>query len=132
MSSRPAIVVAGILAAGLAAGPALAAPSAQRTTLTISTSSTGTSTVAQPVTGTLKAGTKALDGQVVRLVGRMNGATTFRNLGYAKTSASGVVTFSVKPPKGHDVYMLVYNGSHKTSPAYAGSHSRSVTVTVSK
>lgn len=130
--ARSTLVVSGALAAGLVAAPALAATPAQHTTLSISTSSTGVSTTAQPITGTLKAGTKGLAKQVVRLVGRVNGSTKFQNLRYGTTNANGVVTFSIKPPKGHDVYELVYNGSHKTNPAYDGSHSRTVTVTVSK
>lgn len=134
LTARPALVVAGALAATLAAGPALAATPAQHTTLTVTTKSTGVSTTAQPITGKLlTASGKALPkGQWVRLVARMNGATKFQNVRAAQTDGNGVVTFSIKPPKGHDQYALVYNGSHKTTPAYDGSHSRTVTVTVSK
>lgn len=121
-----------VVIAATGAGSALAAPAAQKTTLTISSRTTGMSTVAQPIAGTLKAGGKTVAGQVVRLVGRLAGSTSFKTLRYGKTDANGVVTFSVKPPKGKDVYELVYNGSHKTSPSYDGSHSKTVTVTVSK
>ena len=90
----------------------------------------GTSTVADPVTGVLGASGTRLAGQVVRLVGRVGGSTTYKTLGYARTTASGRVTFNVKPPRGRDVYALVYNGSRPTRPAYLGSHSPTVTVTV--
>ena len=129
LTALPAVVVGGALAATLAAAPAIAAGTAQHTTLTISTSTTGTSTVPQTITGKLMAGSTGVTG-VVRLVGRFNGSTTFHTLAYRTTAKNGDVTFSVKPPKGHDQYALVYNGSHKTTPAYDGSHSRTVTVTV--
>lgn len=113
-------------------GTAFAASTPTPTTLTIKASTTGSSTVALPITGSLKAGTKGLGLQVVRLVGELAGATTFKTLGYVKTDPTGAVKFSVKPPKGKDVYELVYNGSKLTNPAYSGSHSKTVTVTVSK
>ena len=40
--------------------------------------------------------------------------------------------FSIKPAKGRDNYKLIFNGSKKATPAYAGSHSATDTVTVSK
>jgi hypothetical protein len=113
-------------------GSALATSTPTRTALTISAKSTGMSTVAQPVSGVLKAGTTPLGKQVVRLVGRLAGSTSFKTLRYGTTDAKGAVTFSVKPPKGHDVYELVYNGSHRSSPSYAGTHSNTLTITASK
>ena len=113
-------------------GSALAAPAAQHTSLSISTPATGSSKTAQTITGTLTAGTTGLSGQVVRLVSRVAGSTSFKTIRYAKTVSGGTVTFSVTPPKGKDQYALVYNGSHKTSPAYTGSHSRTVTITVAR
>jgi hypothetical protein len=130
----PRVLVATTAVVALTGGAAsaFATTPASPTSLTISTASTGTSTKPQTVTGTLKSGTKGLGGQVVRLVGRVAGSTSFKTLRYAKTTSTGAVTFTVTPPKGKDVYELVYNGSHKASPAYAGSHSKTVTVTVGK
>lgn len=128
-SAAVAAIAAALLTAGV--GTASAAP-AQPTTLGISTATTGISTAAQPINGVLKSGSAGVADQVVRLVGRVAGSTTFRTLRYGRTDKSGSVTFSVKPPKGRDVYELVYNGAHSATPAYAGSHSKTVTVTVSK
>ena len=119
-----------ILAGG--AGAAQAAVTPTPTSLTISVSSTGTSTVVQPIIGRLTAGTKVLPNQVVRLVAELAGTTTFKTLAYARTSAKGVAMFKVKPPKGKDLYKLVFNGNRLSTPNDAGSHSRTITVTVAK
>lgn len=101
------------------------------TSLSIAVQTTnGTSTVVDPITGVLRAAGSPLGGQVVRLVGRLGGSTTYQTLGYARTTSMGRLTFDVKPPRGRDVYALVYNGSRATRPAYLGSHSVAVVVTV--
>lgn len=102
-----------------------------KTSLSIAAkTTTGTSTVVDPISGVLSAAGTALPGQTVRLVGRVGGSSTYKTLAYARTSSAGKVTFNVKPPKGKDVYLLVYNGSRATRPAYVGSRSSAVTVNV--
>ena len=133
LTSRPVLVLAGVLAASLTAAPALAATSTP-TSLTLKAAKSMVATNAKDtLTGTLKSGNAADAGESVRLVKRAAGTTKFSNTGISKrTDVKGQVTLTVTPGtrKGQkEQFMLVFNGD--AAKHLKGSHSAVITVTVS-
>ena len=133
LTSRPVLVVAGVLAASLTAAPALAATSVPTTLTLKAAKSTVAAKAKDTLTGTLKSGKAADGGESVRLVKRSAGTRKFTSTGITKrTDAKGQVTLSVTPgtKKGQkEQYMLVFNGD--AAKHLKGSHSAVITITVS-
>ena len=113
----------------LSVGPAFAA-NASPTSLTLKAAkSTVAPKAKDTLTGTLKAGTKVLAGQSVKLEKRAAGAKSFTLVTTKTTDAKGHVVLTVTPGtrKGQKVqYELVFAGTS----TYKASHSSIITVTV--
>lgn len=130
-TTRSLTFAAVAVSVGLFAAPAFAATAATPTSLALKAAK---STVApnqkDTLTGTLKAGSKALAGESVKLEKRAAGAKSFTLVTTKKTDSKGHVTLVVTPGSkkgGKEQYELVFAGT-KT---YKASHSSVITVTVS-
>jgi hypothetical protein len=133
LTSRPAVVLAGVLAVGLTAGPALATTSTPTSLTLKAAKSTVAANTKDTLTGTLKSGATAQAGEVVRLIQRSAGATKYtRTNSYQRTDKNGQVTLTVTPgtKKGQkEQYVLIFDGN--ASKHLKASHSAVITVTVS-
>ena len=130
-TQRSCAVAAGMLAAGLAITPALAAGStAKPTSLTMkATKSSVLPSQKDTLTGVLKNGTHVVADQTVVLEKRAAGAKNWIVVATRKTNAKGAVALVVTPgtKKGQkEQYELAFPGNK----AYAGSHSAIITLTV--
>lgn len=128
---RPAAVLGTVVLAGVAAGPAFAATVAKPTSLTLRAAHTTVAPKAKDtLTATLKAGTKAVSGESVKLERRAAGARSWSLVSSKATNAKGQTSWSVVAGtrKGQkEQYELVFSGTR----TYRASHSSVITVTVS-
>jgi hypothetical protein len=130
-TQRSFAVAAGLLAAGLAITPAVAAgPKAKPTSLTMKATKVSVlPSQKDTLTAVLKNGTHVVAGQTVVLEKRAAGAKKWLVAATRKTNAKGAVALVVIPgiKKGQkEQYELIFPGN-KT---YARSHSAIITVTV--
>ena len=130
LTTRPALVLAGVLTASLTAGTALAATPAPTSLTLKAAKTTVTHNTKTTLTGTLKSGKKLVAGQSVKLEKRAYGTKKFALVGTKTTGTKGTVSFSVVPgtKKGQkEQYEVVFTGTSK----YKASHSAVITITVS-
>ena len=130
LTTRPALVVAGILAASLSGGTALAATPTPTSLTLKAAKATVAHNVKTTLTGSLRAGMMPIPGQAVTLARRSFGTKAFSFVSIKKTSPKGTVSYTVIPgsKKGQKTqYELVFAGNSK----YKASHSAVITITVS-